>query len=195
MSIYTNKEIATVAAVSGVWTLTLGDVDGLRAGMRVNVAGLPTAQWNVNNVTLTAVDADDLTVTYSQGNATVAEVDVWGQLHLSIVWITAEQVAAQLGIDVNDLSADQLAVLEDATDAAEDVIFRRRREAGYSDHPNVVPGHDVQLGTILYAVALYREQGSVDSFQSFDGAPVTGTVGGTWPTILRLVGCGRPQVA
>lgn len=194
-AIYTSKEITAVSAVSGVWTLTLGDVDGLRVGMRVNVAGLPTEQWNVNNVTLTDVDDVELTVTYSHGNSTVVETTVWGLLHLSVTWITAEQVADQLGIDVDTLSPEQLAVLESATEAAEDVVFRRRRESGYSDHPNVAPGHDVQLGTILYAVALYREQGSVDSFQSFDGAPITGTVGGSWPTILRLIGCGRPQVA
>lgn len=195
MSFFTDKEITHLVAVSGTWTLTLSEVAGIRVGMRADVGGLPTSSWNQNNVTITAVNTTANTVTYHQGNSTVASQDVWGLFHLAITWVSATQVAQAAGIDIDTLDGDQLAWLEACTEAAEDWAFRRRREAGWNDHPNVVPGHDAAQGVALYAMALYREQGSVDSFQGYSDAPVGGTPGASVAQINRLLSIPRPQVA
>ena len=81
-----------------------------------------------------------------------------------------------------------------ATNAGNAFAYRRRRESGYFDSLTTVPGPDVLLGTIMMSAALYRERGSIDSFQSFDqmgGAVPFGTHG----QINKLLGVNRAQVA
>ena len=51
----------------------------------------------------------------------------------------------------------------------------------------------MRLGTGLYAMSLYRERGSVDSFQSFEAAPIAGF--GTMGQINKLLGIPRSQIA
>ena len=75
------------------------------------------------------------------------------------------------------------------------MLFRSRRQAaGYFDSLGTVPDGSVKLGTTMYACSLYRQRGSIDSFQSFDA------MGGAQPIasfgqIMQLLGTGRAQVA
>ena len=110
----------------------------------------------------------------------------------SISWCTNAMVLEFLGIDV--ATANDTAYITTCVAAANSYIFRKRREAGYTDSQSTVPDASVKLGTILYAATLYRERGSADSFASFDSMssiPIPSTMG----RIMALIGCGRPQVA
>ena len=107
-------------------------------------------------------------------------------------WVTAASVVAWLGIAA--ATANDTAFITTATNAANAFAFRRRRESGYFDSLTTSPGADVTLGTTMYAATLYRERGSVDSFQSFDamgGAVPFGTNG----QVNKLLGVNRAQVA
>ena len=107
-------------------------------------------------------------------------------------WISSSDVLSWLGISV--ATANDTTFVGSCTDAANAFAFRRRKEAGYFDSLTTVPSADVKLGTIMYAGALYRERGSVDSFASFNelGAP---TPVGSMGQIMRLLGINRAQVA
>jgi hypothetical protein len=110
----------------------------------------------------------------------------------SISWITNAMVLEFLGIDV--ATANDTAFITTCVAAANSYVYRKRREAGYTDSQSVVPDAAVKLGGILYASTLYRERGSADSFASFDAMssiPIPSTMG----RIMALIGCGRPQVA
>jgi hypothetical protein len=110
----------------------------------------------------------------------------------SISWITNAMVLEFLGIDV--ATANDTAFITTCVAASNSYIFRKRREAGYTDSQSVVPDAAVKLGGILYASTLYRERGSADSFASFEAMssiPIPSTMG----RIMALIGCGRPQVA
>ena len=110
----------------------------------------------------------------------------------SISWITNAMVLEFLGIDV--ATANDTAFITTCVAAANSYVYRKRREAGYTDSQSVVPDAAVKLGGILYASTLYRERGSADSFASFDSMssiPIPSTMG----RIMALIGCGRPQVA
>ena len=110
----------------------------------------------------------------------------------SISWCTNAMVLEFLGIDV--ATANDTAYITTCVAAANSYIYRKRREAGYTDSQSTVPDASVKLGTILYASTLYRERGSADSFASFDSMssiPIPSTMG----RIMALIGCGRPQVA
>lgn len=110
----------------------------------------------------------------------------------SVSWVSAADVTSWLGIDV--ATANDTAFITVCVNAANNYIYRKRREAGYNDSQTVVPGADIKLGTIMYAATLYRERGSADSFASFDSMssiPIPSTIG----RIMALIGCGRPQVA
>ena len=107
-------------------------------------------------------------------------------------WITDQDVLDWLG--VAPASANDLDFVSACTDAANALAYRRRKEAGYTDSLSTVPGADIALGVRMYAGSLYRQRGSVDSFQSFEayasGNPAVASMG----EILRLWGCNRPQI-
>lgn len=106
-------------------------------------------------------------------------------------WIVAGDVTEFLGIAA--ATANDTAFITTCVNAANAFASRRRREAGYWDTLNVAPSADVKLGTTLYASSLYRERGSVDSFQSYDAMSMpqpTLSMG----RVLQLLGCGRPQI-
>lgn len=112
---------------------------------------------------------------------------------VSVSWIVAADVLSWLGIDV--ATANDTAFVTVCVNASNAYVFRKRREAGYTDSMTTVPSADVKLGAIMYAATLYRERGtSGDSYGAFDGM-------GTLPMpvtlhrIMQLLGCGRAQVA
>ena len=110
---------------------------------------------------------------------------------MAVTWITEADVRAALGLAPSDVTDD--AWLSDSTRAANDMAWRRRQAAGYlTDVETTVPDAAVKQGTVLFAVARYRERGAPDGFASFDelGNPVPS--GGTWGTILKLWGTNRP---
>ena len=107
-------------------------------------------------------------------------------------WVSVQDVLDWLG--VSPASANDTAFVTDCVAAGNAVAYRRRKAAGYQDALGTSPGGDVSLGTVMYAAALYRERGSMDSFQSFNDF-TTAPVGGSMGQILRLWGCNRPQVA
>lgn len=107
-------------------------------------------------------------------------------------WIVDADVIEWLG--VASATANDTAFITTCVAAANAYAYRRRREAGYFDSLTTVPGGDVKLGTTMFAAALYRERGSVDSFASFEqmGTPVPF---GSHGQINRLLGVNRSQVA
>ena len=107
-------------------------------------------------------------------------------------WITDTDIAAWIGILVS--TAEDAAFLVNCAAAANEFIFRRRRESGYNDELGTAPSADVALGTIMYGGFLYRQRGSVTDFASFDGM-VSGGSNGLSPAIKQLIGVNRAQVA
>jgi hypothetical protein len=109
-------------------------------------------------------------------------------------WVTVAELVTYLGVDITNPS-DDYTLATQARSAANDFAYRRRQESGYFDSLTTSPGHDVTLGTLMYAAALWRARGSVqDTFATFDGmgsAPVSAMT----PMIKQLLGIDRPQVA
>jgi hypothetical protein len=109
-------------------------------------------------------------------------------------WVTTAELVTYLGVDITNPS-DDFTLASQARNAANDFCYRRRQESGYFDSLTTSPGHDVTLGTLMYAAALWRSRGSVqDTFATFDGmgsAPVSAMT----PMIKQLLGIDRPQVA
>ena len=120
--------------------------------------------------------------------------DPFGTLTWSIscTWTTSANVTEFLGIAA--ATANDNAYIATCVAAANAWAFRRRVEAGYSDAPGTSPSSDVTLGTTLYAAALYRERGSIDSFQTYESmtSPLQGMNMGR---IHQLLGINRSQVA
>ena len=104
-------------------------------------------------------------------------------------WITPADVTVALGA----ATVIDVAWLDQVVPAADDWAQRKRTEAGYTDDPDVAPSADVKLGTVLYAVALYRERASADSFVSFDELAAGPVVVGAMGQIRRLLGIGKAQ--
>jgi hypothetical protein len=107
-------------------------------------------------------------------------------------WIDEDDLADWLGIDVSTQAEEDF--LEQCAASSSQFSFRRRNEAGYTDSLTTPPSEDVKLGTIMYAGALYRQRGSIDTFASFDGMS-TAAITGLAPIIKQLLGIDRPQVA
>lgn len=120
-------------------------------------------------------------------------VDPYGTLTWTqtCTWITSADVQVFLGFTP---TGGDVTFLAQCVAAANAWCFARRVQAGYHDSLTTVPSDSVKLGAILMGGSLYRERGSVDSFQSFDamgtGAPVM-----TMGRINQLLGIKRSQVA
>ena len=120
----------------------------------------------------------------SSGNVTWTE---------SCTWIVAADVLSWLGISV--ATANDTTFVGVCTDAANAWAYKARKMGGYqAESLSTAPSSAVKLGTIMYAAALYRERGSVDSYASFGEMAVTAPVG-TMGQIMRLLGIRRSQVA
>lgn len=112
----------------------------------------------------------------------------------SCTWVTVAACETYLGVDIADPS-DDMTLLTQARNAACDFCYRRRQEAGYADSLTTSPGHDVTLGTLMYAAALWRSRGSTqDTFATFDSMGQA-NVNAMTPVIKQLLGIDRPQVA
>lgn len=187
-------QILTIEATDDVVTLGLDDAANLVVGEHVTVyntgynkidgghiltavnLGTDIVQYTVNNL-------DDIALTnISARGATLVE---------QVTWIDADDVQVFLGIAA--ATANDTAFLAEVVDAANSFAYRRRHEAGYHDSPLVAPGAAAKMGTVLYAASLYRERGSVDSFQSFDSMSMP-QPSLTMGRILQLLGVGRPQI-
>jgi len=107
-------------------------------------------------------------------------------------WITGPNVATWLGIDL--AGVDETAFHTQCANAANNFIYLRRQESGYTDSLTTSPGTQVTLATTMYAGALYRQRGSIDQFASFDGMGNVPTTGLS-PIIKQLAGIPRPAVA
>ena len=107
-------------------------------------------------------------------------------------WITSADVQVFLGI--TSATANDTAFLAQAVNASNAWCFARRVQAGYHDSLTTVPSDAVKMGAILYAAGLYRERGSIDSFQSFEGMGTAGPVM-TMGRVNQLLGIKRSQVA
>lgn len=186
-----DKTVTGITATSGVFTLTLSDVNGILVGSRVDIGGLPTAAWNTLDEEVTAVDATNKTIQYTHGNFTIAPTTVWGQVHIETTWAAVADVELFLGFQA---AGDDLDFLTACTDAANDRCWYYRARAGYQDHPNVAPGSDARQAVVLYASQLFRQRGAVDGYASFEQQGFGAVPGQTFGTILQLLGCKRPQV-
>lgn len=109
-----------------------------------------------------------------------------------VTWITSADVQEFLGI--SSATANDTAYLATVVAASNAFCYRRRQAAGYSDSKASAPDGSIKLGAVLYAAGLYRERGSIDSFQVYDtmttGAPIA-----TMGRVLQLLGVNRSQVA
>jgi len=120
--------------------------------------------------------------------------DPFGTLTWSIscTWTTSANVTEFLGIAA--ATANDTAYIATCVAAANAWAFRKRVEAGYTDAAGTSPSSDVTLGVTLYAAALYRERGSIDSFQTFE-AMTPATTCFNMGRIHQLLGINRSQVA
>tara|TARA_R110000868_G_scaffold115788_3_gene308915 strand:+ start:184 stop:777 length:594 start_codon:yes stop_codon:yes gene_type:complete len=191
------KAITALEATAGDYTITATDIEGLQIGSVVSVAVPATPAYNVPTATLTAVTAalapatTGGTVEFSYLAATHTLATVTGTLTVAVEWTTSTIIEKLLGYSP---TGNDLDYLEYCSDAANGWAWARRQQAGYTtDVPTVVPDAQVQLGTSMYGMVLYRERGSVDSFSSFDGTPTAGQFG-SMGQINRLLGIGRSQV-
>ena len=187
-----NKSITSASAVSGLWSLTLSDVNGILEGMKAEVSGFMTAAYNVASVTVLSVNTTTKVVTYQHANTTVSAFSPDANFHLQVSWIDNAYVIDMLGFTP---TGDDLDYLTADVDAANDFAFRKRKEAGYDPHPAYPAGSDVRLGTGLYAMLLYRERGtSGDQYAGYTGMgqfdrPVS------LGRVMQLLGCGRAKLA
>jgi hypothetical protein len=183
--------ITSASSTDDVVSLTLDDSTGLVAGEHVHIYGTGYSKLDGHH-DLTSVNLGTNVVTYSVNNQDdiAAFTPSNGVLVDQVTWITTEDVAEFLGETPTGADATWL---ESCTDAANTFAATRRGAAGYSDNPTVAPSSAVRLGAMLYAGALYRERGSVDSYQSFQDLPIAGPVG-SMGQIMRLLGIGRMAV-
>lgn len=104
-------------------------------------------------------------------------------------WIDEQQIQDWLGF--TSVSAADDAFLVQCASASNQFCFRRRMEAGYQDDPATVPSGDVELGTIMYGGALFRQRSSISEFASFSEMG-TATPTGLSAIMKQLLGIPRP---
>ena len=109
-------------------------------------------------------------------------------------WITVAELITYLGVTITNPS-DDYTLATQARNAGNDFAYRRRQESGYFDSLTTSPGHDVTLGTLMYAAALWRSRGSIETaYAAFDtmGTPTQQSL---TPIVKQLLGIPRPAVA
>lgn len=135
---------------------------------------------------LYAKTADDVERVAASGTVTYSP---------NCTWITTADLITYLGVSIVNPS-DDYTLANQAKNAANDFCYRRRQEAGYTgDSLSTSPGHDVTLATLMYAAALWRSRGSVESmYATFDGMG-SATQQSLTPIVKQLLGIPRPAVA
>jgi len=112
----------------------------------------------------------------------------------SCTWISTAQLVTYLGVTITDPS-DDFTLATQARNAGNEFCYRRRQESGYFDSLTTSPGNDVTLGTLMYAAALWRSRGSIETaYAAFDtmGTPTQQSL---TPIVKQLLGIPRPAVA
>jgi hypothetical protein len=153
----------------------------------VNSAGDPLYDTSVsipNQVLFyNADDNQNRTALIPQGTLTATE---------NATWIDGPDLELWLGIAL--AGVDESAFLTQCAESANNLIFRRRQESGYTDSLTTSPGPDVTLATTMYAGALYRQRGAINDFAAFDSMGAVAPTGLS-PLIKQLAGIPRPAVA
>ena len=114
---------------------------------------------------------------------------VWTQ---TCTWISVSDLTEFLGI--SGATANDTAFMTSSVNASNAWSFKRRVQAGYHDSLTTVPDAAVKAGVVLMAASLYRERGSIDSFQSFQDMSISAPVA-SMGRINQLLGIKRSQVA
>lgn len=138
----------------------------------------------ISNQVLYAKTADNVEIVPATGTLTTTPV---------CTWITAGQIEDWLGIGT--ATAADTTFLTQCALAANSFAYRRRAEAGYRNESlTTVPNGSVELGSIMYGGALYRQRGGVTDFAMGESFGSGGTMGLS-PMIKQLLGVDRPAVA
>jgi hypothetical protein len=135
-------------------------------------------------------------VLYAKTASDVERVAASGTVTYSpnCTWITVAELITFLGVSITNPS-DDYTLATQARNAANDFCYRRRQESSYIDSLTTSPGHDVTLATLMYAAALWRSRGSVESmYATFDGMG-SATQQSLTPIVKQLLGIPRPAVA
>ena len=109
-------------------------------------------------------------------------------------WISVADLVTFLGVTITNPS-DDYTLATQSTNASNMFCYRRRQESSYKDSLSVSPGTDATLGTLMYAAALWRSRGSIETaYASFDtmGTPTQQSL---TPIVKQLLGIPRPAVA
>lgn len=107
-------------------------------------------------------------------------------------WCDVPELEEFLGIA--GATANDTAFMTTSVNAANAWCFKRRSQAGYKDSLVTVPDAAVLSGVVLMAASLYRERGSLDSFNSFQDMTISAPVA-SMGRINLLLGIKRAQVA
>lgn len=184
--------IVTASVTSTVGTLVLSTVEGLEVGVCVRVYNTGEARLDKRHNIATLVTATK-TITFPVSGANITAFNpVAASLVPLVTWVSEDDVALFLGF-TPEADSDDEQYLTLCTEAANDFGYRRREQAGYSDSKCLIPNPSTPQGVLLYAAALFRERGSVDSFASFQDMNIQPAIG-SMGQILRLLGVPRPAV-
>lgn len=184
------KLLTAYQVASNVATLQLSDTRGLRNLFPINIEGTGVTGLDGPN-TIGSVDHDLAQITIGWETADVALTDTLGQVAVPVSWIVEDDVTVFLGFTPTD---DDAVWLTDCTSSANQWCYDRRQQAGFLDLPQLVPNGRVFQGTVLRAAMLYRERGSIDSFQTWDSMQQTGGPTGSIGQVLSLLGVGRAAI-
>lgn len=181
--------VTSTSLTADVATLTLDSVAGLFPGWPALLSGIGHPYTGSND--LLTVDTATSSVTVSIPHANLPATDVWGQLLVQTVWADQQQVEGFLGVTPAEQTDEDWLV--GCVAAANEWAYRRRKAAGYVDSPVLAPTPDCVTAVCLYAGALYRERGSIDSYQSFSDMGQPATPVGSMGQIMRLLGISRAR--
>ena len=159
-----------------VWDLPEYEFIGVNEQGEFLYNGANPIQWQI----LYPCTGDNVDLVASGGTVTHTPV---------CTWIDGQDIADWVGITY----ASDATFLDACAGAANQFCYRRRAESGNFDSLTVVPGSDVQMGTVMYGGALYRQRGSIDQFASFTEMG-TAPVVGLSPVIKQLLGLGAHSV-
>lgn len=105
-----------------------------------------------------------------------------------VTWITVADVAAALGPSTPIPDDGWLA---ECVAAANTAAYRKRAAAGYLDDPATAPDPAAKLGTVLWAVALWRQRAATDGYPTFEDLSAFTPALGSWGEIRRMLGIGK----